>query len=240
MQIRKNNPEPQNGLSPSTRIIVVLVLAAVSIFFWHSIVLYPVKLFVVLMHEFSHALAALLTGGEVLRIEISNNIGGTAYTRGGWEFLVVSSGYLGSMVLGGAVLLLSDNPRKARMTSMTIATVVLLVTLLFVRNVFGLAFGIGFGAALFVSAKYLRSDLLTILLQYLGTMSCLYALIDIKEDLLTLEHRVTDAGILAGMTGIPAIVWGILWSLAALAVFLFIMRLSLKRAGRQIREHNTS
>ena len=64
MHSRISNSGPDDGVSPSTRIIVVLVLAAVSIFFWHSIVLYPVKLFVVLMHELSHALAAILTGGD--------------------------------------------------------------------------------------------------------------------------------------------------------------------------------
>ena len=35
-------------------------------------------------------------------------------------------------------------------------------------------------------------------------------MIDVKEDLLTLQPRLTDAAILSSMTGIPAIVWGLL------------------------------
>ncbi|MBN1447737.1 MAG: M50 family metallopeptidase [Bacteroidetes bacterium] len=211
-------------MTPRGRLGLIIGLLLLSIVFWSSPVIYPVKLFVVLLHELSHALAALLTGGSVVEIQIDSRIGGLAITRGGWSWLVVSSGYLGSMLLGGAVFLLSLRPRRAAVVAVITGIVILLVTVLFVRNTFGFIFGLAFGAALLAGARWLPDQWLSLTVQYLGAMSCLYALVDVKQDLITLEDRVTDASILANMTGIPAIIWGVLWSLLALFVFFLIMR----------------
>lgn len=222
---------PQQQMQTRTQLLILFGLLLLSLFFWDSVVLYPVKLFVVLLHELSHAAAALLTGGSVIEIQIDSRIGGHAITQGGWTWLIVSSGYLGSMLLGGAILLLALRHRAVPILATVIAVMVLFVTLLFVRNGFGLIFGLLFGASLLAAARWLPATWLDIVVLYLGGMSSLYALVDVKEDLLTLEPRLTDASILAGMTGIPAIVWGLLWSLISLGVFLLIMRAALRRAA---------
>ncbi len=38
---------------------------------WPTPVVYPLKIFVVMLHELSHAIAALATGGHVVRITLS-------------------------------------------------------------------------------------------------------------------------------------------------------------------------
>ena len=208
--------------TPHSRLLLLGGMLLLSMVLWDTIVLYPVKLFVVLLHEISHGAAAVLTGGSVVEIQIDHRIGGLALTRGGWPFVVVSSGYLGSMLLGGCILLLSLRRRGAPVLAAAIAVMVLVVTVVFLRNAFGLIFGLAFGAAMLVTGCP----------QYVGGMSCPYAMVDVAQDLLTLEPRQTDAAILAGMTGIPAIVWGVLWSAAALAVFLLVMRGALRAAAR--------
>jgi hypothetical protein len=216
-------------ISPRARILIAAALLVASILFWDSIVLAPVKLFVVLMHELSHGLAAVLTGGSIVRIDIDPRIGGTCLTRGGWSFVVVSSGYIGSLLLGGAILLAAQRARSAALLAGAIGVAVLLVTLLFVRNGFGLAFGVAFGTAMIAMARFLPPALVESALLYLGGMSALYAVVDVKEDLLTLQPRLTDAAIMASMTGIPAIVWGLLWSALSLVFFVVIMRLVWRR-----------
>jgi hypothetical protein len=220
-----------SGPLPRTRLLLLVALLVLSIVFWDSVFLHPVKLFVVLLHEISHAAAAVLTGGSVVEIQIDHRIGGLALTQGGWPLLIVSSGYLGSMLLGGAILLLGLRRRGAPVLAVAVGVIVLLVTVLFVRNAFGLVFGVLFGAALLAAARWLSAPWLELTMQYLGGMSCLYALVDVAQDLLTLEPRVTDASILAGMTGVPAIVWGVIWSAAALLVFFMLMRAALRRAA---------
>lgn len=212
-------------MPPLYRNLLLLLLVVLSLAFWNSILLTPIKLFVVLLHELSHALAAIVTGGSVEYIEIDARIGGLAVTRGGWTWLVVSSGYLGSMLLGSGILLASVRTRGARMLSAGIGVVVLTITAVFVRNGFGLLFGALFGAAMLAAARFLPSPWLPMLMQYLGTISCLYALVDVQEDLLTFEHRMTDASIMASHTGIPALVWGVLWSILALLVLLLTLRI---------------
>ena len=224
--------QPAPVTPPRSQLLLLGGMLLLSMGLWDTIVLYPVKLFVVLLHEISHGVAAVLTGGSVVEIQIDHRIGGLALTRGGWPFVVVSSGYLGSMLLGGGILLLSLRRRGAPVLAAAIAVVVLVVTVVFVRNAFGLIFGLAFGAAMLAAVRWLDTRWLGLLLQYLGGMSCLYALVDVAQDLLTLEPRQTDAAILAGMTGIPAIVWGVLWSAAALAVFLLVMRGALRAAAR--------
>lgn len=228
---------PRTAVQPGTRLMILIGLLLLSLFFWHSVVLYPVKLFVVLLHELSHALAAMLTGGSVVEIHIDSRIGGMALTRGGWPFVIVSAGYVGSMLFGGIILLLSLRDRMVPVVTVVIGTLVLLITLLFVRNAFGLMFGIAFAAALFAAVRWLPATWISLLVQYIGAMSCLYALVDVAQDLLTFEDRLTDAAILAGMTGIPAIVWGVLWSTLSLLVFILIMRLALRAATAQ--RHST-
>ncbi|MBR9976735.1 MAG: M50 family metallopeptidase [Bacteroidetes bacterium] len=233
--------KPRMTVQPGTRLMILTGLLLLSLFFWHSVALYPVKLFVVLLHELSHALAALLTGGSIVEIQIDSRIGGMALTRGGWPFVIVSAGYVGSMLFGGIILLLSLRDRMVPVLTIVIGALVLLITLLFVRNAFGLMFGVAFAAALFAAVRWLPTNWLSLLVQYLGAMSCLYALIDVARDLLTFEDRLTDAAILAGMTGIPAIVWGVLWSTLSLLVFILIMRLALRAAAAKRHSiHNES
>jgi len=51
----------------------VLILAVLFIAVWvgwDTPFVYPIKIFVVFLHELGHALAALLTGGQVVSIQI--------------------------------------------------------------------------------------------------------------------------------------------------------------------------
>ena len=46
---------------------------------WNSPLLMPIKLLVVFLHELSHGLMALATGGEVLDLHIAENETGATY-----------------------------------------------------------------------------------------------------------------------------------------------------------------
>jgi hypothetical protein len=208
------------------RIVLLLALVAASIVFWDSIVLYPVKLFVVLLHEASHGLAAVVTGGSINGIEISEMIGGSCKTEGGAAAVIASSGYVGSMVFGSFIFLVSLRHRLAQGLAYVIALGVTVLTLAFIDNTFGVVFGLGFSLALVLMATFLPDWMLGIVLQVMGAVSCLYALVDIKEDLFTEGARVTDATILSGMTGVPALFWSGLWALFAVIVFFVMIRLA--------------
>ncbi|HAA76850.1 TPA: hypothetical protein DCE37_17205, partial [Candidatus Latescibacteria bacterium] len=64
-------------MSPrAIQVAILVTLIGLTVWLWSTLALYPIKLFVVLLHEISHGIAALLTGGEILIIEVNERIGG--------------------------------------------------------------------------------------------------------------------------------------------------------------------
>jgi hypothetical protein len=192
---------------------------------WDTAIVYPLKVFVVLLHEISHALAAIATGGSVERIVLDANQGGAAYTVGGSPFITLSAGYLGSLFWGVLFVMLGfSRLLRPRWIIGAVGVFVVLVSVFVVRNPFGLLFGITFGSALVASAQYLSQRTNRILLLVLGLTSTLYAILDIKSDIISRPNLRSDAAMLAEMTGIPTIVWGFLWIAIALLVSGWLLR----------------
>jgi hypothetical protein len=173
-------------------------------------------------------LAALLTGGYIEKIEIDSRIGGVCYTRGGLSFIVASAGYLGSIILGGIILVNASKSRGIKISGFAIALVILSVTILYIRNTFGFIFGLFFGITLAILTKYAPEVVLEYLLKFIGIVSCFYVLIDIKEDLLTLQYKGSDSDFIASITGISALFWAILWIVISIISFYLFLRKSLK------------
>ena len=192
---------------------------------WDTAIIYPVKLFVVLLHEVSRAGAAVATGGTVERILLNANQGGATYTLGGNAFLTLSAGYLGSLLWGALFIMLAFNRwLRPRWILGGVGASVLLLTLFLVRGFFGMGFGILFAAALLAGAKFLSQGVNRALLLGLGLTSTLYAILDIKSDVLDRPQLPSDAAMLAEMTGIPTAAWGFLWIGIALLVSAWLLR----------------
>src|SRR5512135_3589831 len=192
------------------------ILAALFIavwILWETPVVYPVKIFVVCLHELGHAVAALLTGGQVVSIQIFPEEGGLTLTRGGWPFIITSAGYLGSMLLGGTLLYLSSYRRWARHLMLVLAVLMVLSTLLFFRNFFAVLYGLLVAAAMFFSAYRLSVNVNFYIVRFIAVASCLYVLLDIRSDLFAPssggQGMVNDAAALSQLTGIPAIFWAV-------------------------------
>ncbi|MCB1350965.1 MAG: M50 family metallopeptidase, partial [Maritimibacter sp.] len=81
----------------------MLALAVALFALWQTPVALPLKLLVVLFHELSHGLAAVLTGGAIESLTVTPDQGGLAVTRGGSRFAVLTAGYLGSLLIGLAL-----------------------------------------------------------------------------------------------------------------------------------------
>ncbi|MDP2469507.1 MAG: M50 family metallopeptidase [Candidatus Palauibacterales bacterium] len=200
-------------------------------FLWNTWLVLPLKLFVVLLHEISHGLAAVATGGAIDRIVITPDLGGACYCGGGDAFLTLSAGYLGSLLWGSVLVLLAARlERRSPWITGAIGVFIGLVAVLYVRNPFGLLFGLSFGAALVAAARYLSPAVNRRLLWTLGLTSCLYAVLDIKSDVLDRPELRSDARMLAEMTGVPTLVWGGLWILAALFVCWLLFRRIFRQA----------
>lgn len=199
-------------------------------FLWETWAVYPLRLFVVLLHEASHALAAVATGGRVEAILLTADEGGLCRCPGGNAFLTLSAGYLGSLAWGvGLFAAAVHRPGWARALVAAIGTGVVALTLWVTRNAFGIAFGMAFGAGLMASARWLGRPANAAVLGILGLTSCLYAIFDIKSDVLDRPHLPSDAVMLGEVTGIPGLVWGVLWIATAVAVTGALLRWAWRR-----------
>jgi hypothetical protein len=209
---------------PNRRLVLPLVFGALFILLFDTPVVFPFRIFVVFLHEISHGIAAVLTGGEIVSIALSANEGGVCVTRGGWPFLVLNAGYLGSLLFGVTFLLLSARRRRAPAVVGAIGGFTFLAALLFVRSWFGFFYCVLFGLALlFVSAK-LTTTVSELLLSAIGAMSALYAVADMASDAVLRHSSASDAAALARLTGVPAILWGILWIVASIVTLVLVMR----------------
>lgn len=209
-----------------TQLPFLLLGFAAVLLLWNTPLVYPVKLFTVFLHELSHGLAAVLTGGRIVSIKVAADQGGLATTAGGWPLLIASAGYLGSMLFGGLILLAASRSRADKLISIFIALTVAAVTLLFVRNLFGFLFGLAFAAAMAAMGRWGGAALNDFVLRLLGLTSILYAVIDIYSDLIVRTVPCSDAAAMSRMLFGPPAMWGVLWMLMALASAAVFLRLS--------------
>ncbi|MHC4393261.1 MAG: M50 family metallopeptidase [Planctomycetota bacterium] len=230
---------PDRG-GPTTRNELLILGALVGMVWlsWDTVLMQPLKMLVVMLHEISHGLAAILTGGSIARIELNPRFGGACYTYGGSRFITLSAGYLGSMLFGAAFLLTAARTRADKGVCMGVGCVLAAITVLYIgptQNLFGFLFGLGSGAALFLVGWKAPPRVADLLLKVIGLTSCLYATLDIKSDVLDRRGIGSDADMLQDLTHIPSVVWGVIWILVSLIVtagaFAIASRGEAKRTG---------
>ncbi|MBL8300500.1 MAG: M50 family metallopeptidase [Rhodanobacteraceae bacterium] len=196
-----------------------------------GLVVYPFRLFGTFVHEISHGLAALATGGDFQRFTVSPDLSGLAWSAGGWRWAISSAGYIGSAVFGGVLILLAARGVASRILLMVLGLALGLLCLLFVRNLFGISTGLALAAAMFLAGYRLRppwSDgvLLVLALQLvLDGFNSLFTLLRLSAG----SNVQTDALSMAQATGVPAVVWTVVWATISLVMLALTLRLAYRR-----------
>ena len=222
------------------RLLGLLVIAVLIGLFWSSPVLKPVKLFVVFLHEASHALVAVATGGRIVSIHVLFSEGGATRTLGGSPFWTLMAGYVGSLAWGGLILVLAARTRATRTLAVVLGVAVGLTTVFYVRNVTGFGFGVLCAVALVGGGIALREGIISWLLRALGLTSCFYAIYDIMSDVILRPDAASDARMLAELTRFPpfmamthrTLFWGLLWMGLSLVATFYIVAISAARSRR--------
>ena len=210
--------------TPPRRLLLPLAIAAAVLLLWDSFVVYPFRIFVVFLHEISHGLAAILTGGAIESIGLSPDEGGVCRTRGGSPFLILNAGYLGSLFWGATFLVLGERRTRARTVIALVGAFTLAVTLVYVRTLFGFGYGLVTAIALLAVAAKLQPAVSEVLLAAIGATSALYAVWDVASDVVLRSSPESDAAALAQLTGVPAVVWGLFWIALSVVVLVSVIR----------------
>lgn len=205
----------------------LIAISVVVFALWSTPVVFPLKILVVFLHEVSHGLAAILTGGSIEAISLSVQEGGHAITRGGNRFVILTAGYLGSLLLGVMLLLIALRTHADRAAMGLFGLITLLVTVLYIRDIFPLVFCGITGLAMLATAWFLSRPINDFVLRVIGLSSVIYVPYDIFSDTIARSELRSDAYMLAEEFGGPTMFWGGLWLVLSLAVIGFCLRYTL-------------
>ena len=211
------------------QIIHLAIMVTIALLFWNTVFIYPIKLFVVMLHEMSHGLMAMAFGGTIIEIQIDQLIGG--YCKYSMEpsfwgsFMTGSAGYLGSLFWGALILVLAAKSSKDKYITLVIGIILLGFSYFVMQTgeLFGTGFTIALGLFMLVSYKYFGSFFNDLWLKFIGIISCIYVILDIKDDLIDRSNIGSDADKIAEMTGVSSTLVGMVWmALAVITLFLVL------------------
>jgi hypothetical protein len=217
-------------------IVTVLGLGLLMLILWRiplfGLLFYPFQLFNTFVHELSHGLVAIATGGGFNRFVVRPDLSGTAWSVGGIQWIIVSAGYIGSALFGGILTILAAWGAPARRVLFWLGGALGLLCLLFVRNLFGIVTGFGLAAGLILAGRRLGplwADGLLLLLAVQAMLNSLDSMFDLVGFSLALGGPRTDAQIMQDTTGIPAIFWALLWTTISVVILIVSLRVAYYR-----------
>lgn len=159
---------------------VYLLIIAVL---WNTVLLKPMKLVAVFVHEMSHAIACWMTGGTVKEINVNTDEGGVTKYEGGCRLCIIPAGYCGCAFWGGFFVAMSGNRIAALVTSILFC-LAMLVSLKFNPNMTLVAINIFFVAltiaGIVVDRMYV--PVLNYLTLYYGVFIGAFSIYDIYDD----------------------------------------------------------
>lgn len=173
-------------------------------------------------HEMFHAIACVATGGMVDSIRVFINSEGVTTTRGGFGPVISMAGYLGASLLGAFIVKSAHNEANSRKWLKALAVILLVVQVLWVRgtdlnSLFGWTIGFVWGFTLLLIANKVKGQTVILIAQFLGIQQCLNSLKSLRDlVILSGTNATTDAHNMQQMTGIPAIVWAVIWLVVGL------------------------
>lgn len=194
---------------------------------WRTPVLFPFKLITIYIHEMGHALAGWLSGAQVHGISVNANEGGVTRLTGGKMWMILPAGYLGSAFFGSAMVLLGTGTFTSLIAA-GILILALVVSLRWAENVLTITLTLGFIAAIGLLWYIQGGKYLPYLINFIGTMSALYAIYDVYDDTIRRHVPQSDAALMAERSFIPALGWGILWCVFSVGMLVGALYLGIQ------------
>jgi len=190
------------------RIIVILIIYLGLRYFGGSVgrtILYPITLLVTFLHEFGHALGAILTGGSVEALQINENGSGFTKTLGGSRGIILIGGYVGSAILGNLLFYIgARKPRIAHITLYVLASIMLISALFWFNSFFTTGLLMVFALILFFIAS--KTTFEREVLMFLGLASIIYIVQDFNVGPGSDLKAYADLFVI-----IPTVVWMYIW-----------------------------
>lgn len=217
---------------------------------------YPLQLFATFIHEGGHVLATMITGNSVQSLTVSPDTSGAVWSQSsGWfsQLFISSAGYLGTTAFGAGLLVWKRFGLSSRIALYGCGAIIAGLTVIFgifapALNLFstvtfgGLAFTVLSGAFLaavlvsiahYANLKWVNFALAFIAVQVL--LNAVFSLVDLFF-ITTLTSGHSDAANMATATGIPALVWVLIWMVLSVVIISVGLRMYAVASSRTTSE----
>lgn len=179
-----------------------------------------------LLHESGHAIAAIVTSGEVIKIEYRKDTSGLAQTKTNGRFsafLTSLAGYPFAAFASAGILALAISGQH-KMVVFILLSVILLNLMLFVRNAFGIIWLVIFSALLITLLLYANDTVLQLVVWFVCMIAFTETIVSTAVITLLGFTNPKKSGDMANMqktTGIPAPFWALVNLLIVVAVLYY-------------------
>jgi len=216
-------------LTPNATQRVTLIVAGCYIIIigilWHvpylNFIIYPFKLLTVGFHEMSHAFVGVLTCAHIHSIELDPDEGGATSMSGGIPWLTLPAGYLGSGLIGAALIACGFDTNASKVASLVLAVFFVFTLWWARRNLLTWVLLLGMSGLIVLFWLLNGGEVLRYLVLFIGVMSCLYVLWDVIDDTIARKVNASDASAFAKICGcFPSQVWGVIWLIIAFIFFI--------------------
>ncbi|MEO1516347.1 MAG: M50 family metallopeptidase [Bacteroidota bacterium] len=215
--------------STLVRIILILIIYFALKYLggpYGRMILYPITLFVTFLHEFGHALGALLTGGQVINVQINEDGSGFMRSSGGSAAIILMGGYLGSAILGNLLFYIgARKPKLAEWTLYIMAASMVLTAVKWFNSPFTTALLVGFAIVFWLIASRTKFD--QEVLMFLGLASILYIIQDFNVGPSSDLEKYAELFVV-----LPTVVWMYIWLFVALLLTFLNLRMIFKKDRR--------
>lgn len=179
-----------------------------------------------LIHEISHAIMALITGGEVKEIKLNDNATGSCKTKSRGKlktFLVSSAGYISS-ALFSYLLFISLGKSWNHYFFYFFLSISIFALVFWIRNTYGIIWTLAFasinlGLIILPNTIQIYSNHVLLVFGLLIGIDNILACITLVYISITNPKKAGDASNLAKTTKIPALIWALIF----LGFSLFIL-----------------
>jgi len=204
-----------------------LILFSALILSQIPIISIPFKWLESYFHEISHGLAALITGGTIVQIQLMPNGSGLCTTRGGSSFVISFMGYAGAALWGmGIYFIAAMHQRVAQILSGVIALLLLTTIIFWARDILTLIIITVLLALVLMKFKYSKLSYLQVSLQITGALILLNS---VKSPWYLVDGRnYGDGAALSQLTGIPEFLWVVIWFSIGVGGIVWLAKMSRK------------
>jgi len=213
-----------NATQRTTLIVAGCYIIIIGIL-WHvpylNFIIYPFKLLTVGFHEMSHAFVGVLTCARIHSIELDPDEGGATSMSGGIAWLTLPAGYLGSGLIGAALIACGFDTNASKVASLALAVFFVFTLWWARRNLLTWVLLLGMSGLIVLFWFLMGGEVLRYFVLFIGVMSCLYVLWDVIDDTIARKVNASDASAFAKICGcFPSQVWGVIWLIIAFIFFI--------------------